>query len=239
MFNTPPFLEQSIRLYCRMFYSFASEVHVKECNVVEPLLHFSIPFVASMLLEAKAKKALVLSMFALLPDLDVLFYVHRSFSHSALFILSIGGIAIALFWKTKYREYALLATVGSLSHVMLDLFTNYTPILWPLYNQSMWVVVESQVHMTSLPIPSLTASILTKPVFFKRFEASEASLFSSSGLAISAMLLALFFLRGLKEKLDAKLLWKHSEPKNKSRFSARTDCRRTSVVQLCFKCKAQ
>ena len=184
-----------------MFYSFASERHAKECNVVEPLLHFSIPFVASMLLETKVKKALVISMFALLPDFDVLFYVHRSFSHSAIFILFIGGIAVALLWKTKYREYALLATVGSLSHVLLDLFSNYTPILWPLYDQSIWVMVESKVHMTSLPVPGLTANILMKPVMFQPFEASEASLFTSSGFAISAMLLTLFFLRNLKEKL--------------------------------------
>jgi len=68
--------------------------------------------------------------------------------------------------------------------------------------------------MASPPVPSLTATILTKPVVFQRFEASEASLFTSSGFAISAILLTLFFLRNLKEKIDAKHLWKHSEQKN-------------------------
>jgi len=204
--------------------------------MVEPLLHFSIPFAASMLLGTKTKKALVISVFALLPDLDILFYIHRSFSHSAIFILFIGGIATTLLWRTRYREYALLATVGSLSHVMLDMFTSYTPVLWPIYNQSLWVVIESEVHMASLPIPSLIVNILTKPVVFKRFEASEASLFTSSGFAISAMLLALFFLRNLKEKSGVKSFWKRSESKTNSIQNSLGDhCLSISL----FRCKTR
>ena len=99
-------------------------------SLVEPLLHFAVPFASLRAVGIDMRKAALASLIALAPDLDVFFHVHRSESHS---IIILAAIVIPLLFLTRNRKEAraivLLGTFGLITHLVLDLFQNPTPLL--------------------------------------------------------------------------------------------------------------
>jgi len=173
---------------------------LKGLDSVEPLVHFVLPFAALMLVGVEAKRALPISLAALLPDLDALFLVHRSISHSILVVLAVIAPFLLLTHKFKPRlqGYGLLALMAAASHLALDLFTSYTPILWPLYGYSVWVQTELVTHFGSSPSFVPIARLLAKPTTFQQFQSFDAPLFTGEGFIISVVLLMPVLLKGFK-----------------------------------------
>lgn len=89
------------------------------------------------------KKALLLGVIGVLPDVDVLFRVHRWITHSILVatLVALLALFLAYRYRRKYFEYTLIAVVLYLFHILLDVFNAPTPILWPLLNQSYSVTI--------------------------------------------------------------------------------------------------
>ena len=56
----------------------------------EVLVHIVIPLFVMVMLGIELKRALPLSLLAVLPDFDVIFRIHRSMSHSCLFVFLIS-----------------------------------------------------------------------------------------------------------------------------------------------------
>lgn len=167
---------------------------------MEPLIHFIVPFIALTLAGVKFRKALPVSLLALLPDLDVLFLVHRSFSHSFLVVLSVIAPLMLLSFRFKPRFYnvAFLAFMSVSSHLVLDLFTGYTPILWPVYNYSALVQAEVLAHIGSSPRFSVNAKLLTRPTVFKSYQDFDAVLFNGKSLILLVVLLTPFLFKAFK-----------------------------------------
>jgi membrane-bound metal-dependent hydrolase YbcI (DUF457 family) len=76
-------------------------------KLVEPLTHFVVPFAALMLAGVEFQKASIISLLALLPDLDVLFLVHRSLSHSVL-IMTIVLVPFLLLTYSSSRVFEVM-----------------------------------------------------------------------------------------------------------------------------------
>lgn len=167
---------------------------------MEPLVHLVIPFAALLLMGIEAKKALPISLFALTSDFDALFLVHRSFSHSILVVLIVAAPFLLLihWFKPKLQRYALLALMVAASHLILDVFGGYTPILWPLYGNSVWIQAELVTHVGSSPSLAPTTQLLTKPTTFQQFQSLDAPLFTGDGLILSVVLLAPILFKALK-----------------------------------------
>jgi membrane-bound metal-dependent hydrolase YbcI (DUF457 family) len=105
--------------------------------LVEALLHFAVPFASLRAIGFEWRKALFVSLFALVPDLDVLFHVHRSMSHSFVVLAIVTLPILAIFYRNKtITTLTLLAALGVSTHLVLDIFGGYTPLLWPISNQS-------------------------------------------------------------------------------------------------------
>ena len=158
--------------------------------MVEPLLHFAVPFAALTALGIKPKRAFLLSLFALLPDLDILINIHRFCSHSLIPLLAITIPLILIAVKFNFQRTLSLAIFAYVSHLFLDLFTGYTPILWPLYSQDLWINLNLFAHLASTPTYTLQATIQTQPTTFTKFTNLDAPLFTSTGIAISTLLIA-------------------------------------------------
>jgi len=158
---------------------------------VEPLIHFMIPFAALTLYGLDLRKALPLSLLALLPDFDALFFVHRSFSHSIIVVVGFMAPILVLAYRFRPRlySYAVMALLVLASHLVLDVFAGYTPILWPLYGYSIWIQAGLTVHMGSSPSLALRVELPTKPTTFQPFRGLDAPLFTGEGLILSIMLL--------------------------------------------------
>jgi membrane-bound metal-dependent hydrolase YbcI (DUF457 family) len=164
---------------------------------MEPLIHFVVPFTALTLAGVKFRRALPISLLALLPDLDALLLIHRSLSHS-LIILLIAATPITLLisrFKPNLQRPSILGLLSVASHLALDIFTGYTPILWPLYSYSIWVKVELTTHIGSSLNLSLNACLLLEPTTFHRLQSLDASLLTGEGLILSTALLTPLLLK--------------------------------------------
>ena len=147
-----------------------------------------IPLTVLTLLGVRFRKAFLLSLLALLPDLDVFFHVHRSLSHSIIAYLILFILASPFSSKLKVYRLTLPALLILISHPVLDMFAGHTPIFWPLYKQSLWISAESIIHVGSIPSLSFTLEVFTKPTVFTYAESFDAPLFTSEGLIISILL---------------------------------------------------
>jgi len=167
---------------------------------VEPLIHFVVPFTAMMLVGVKTKKALPISLLVLLPDLDALFLVHRSLSHSLIVVLVVAMSLLLLTYKLRLGVYGYvgLGLLAVASHLVLDLFSGYTPLLWPLYDHSLWVQAGLVAHIGSSPSLTLSLKLLVKPIAFHPFPSLDAPLFTGEGLILSAILLMPVLLKALR-----------------------------------------
>lgn len=159
---------------------------------MEVLLHFTIPFIMLTLLGLKPRKAFALAVFAVLPDLDALFLVHRSLSHS-LVILGLAASPFFIYsWRLKPRLLGTicLGTVTILSHLLLDLFSGSTPILWPLYPYSISIKAGLNGYIGSSLKFHPTLEMYQTPTVFHRSAIVDAPLFTSGGLITSILLVA-------------------------------------------------
>jgi membrane-bound metal-dependent hydrolase YbcI (DUF457 family) len=164
---------------------------------VEPLIHFVVPFAVLMLAGVEAGKALPISFLAVLPDLDALFLVHRSPSHSLVVVLTVMVPLMLLTYRFKPRfyGYAFLGLLAVVSHLALDVFCGYTPLLWPLYGRSVWIDMEFMVNIGGSVGFSPSVNALTEPTTFEQFHSFDAPLFTGEGLILSMVLLAPVLLR--------------------------------------------
>jgi len=159
-------------------------------GLVEPLLHFAVPFASVRATGLDWRKALFASLVALTPDLDVLFSVHRSESHSLL-LLTI--VVVPLFIVTRkhktLRTYVLLGTLGILTHFALDLFQTGVPLFWPLLSQSLSISTILDLHLGSAPsvTGSVDVQIGQEPI--EPFSHFDAPLVTTEGFCISLLLL--------------------------------------------------
>ncbi|HID18188.1 TPA: metal-dependent hydrolase, partial [Candidatus Bathyarchaeota archaeon] len=162
--------------------------------------HFAVPFAAFTALGIKPKKAFLPSLFALLPDLDILVSIHRFCSHSLILLLAISIPLMLIAMKFNRQKLLSLIIFAYISHLFLDLFMGYTPILWPLHSQDLWINLNLFAHLSSTPTYTLQATIQTQPTTFTRFTSLDAPLFTSTGIAISILLVVPTTLATLKFK---------------------------------------
>jgi len=170
-------------------------------RLVEPLLHFVVPFASLRAFRIDLRKAALASLIALAPDLDVFFHVHRSESHS---IIILAAIVIPLLLLTRNRKEAraivLLGTFGLITHLVLDLFQAPTPLLWPLINDSMMVSAKLDLRIGSGPIVTGSAGLVTGQSTIGFFSSFDAPLLTTQGLGISVVLLAPTFFTILRQQ---------------------------------------
>ena len=170
--------------------------------VVEPLIHLVIPFAALTLYGLEWREALPLALLALLPDLDVFLHVHRSMSHSLVVVSLVGLPLLMLAYRLKASRVGWLVLLAVASHIALDVFAGYTPILWPLYGNSVWIQTELMAQISSIPtlIPAL--KIAMEPTRFIPFQSIDAPLLTGKGLIISMVLILPILVKALGKKMD-------------------------------------
>ena len=158
----------------------------------EPLLHLIVPFIILISFGFSLRKSFILSSLAILPDLDVLFHVHRSITHSAVFLILIC-IPIVGFIKLKYPKYFTDSIIGSLvilSHPFLDVFNSYTPILYPLYKNSVFIVCKLITDQSNISNLRFFFEIKIIPTYFSLIlPNTDGVVFSSLGVGISLVIL--------------------------------------------------
>ena len=97
------------------------------------LFHWLIPVVILLAFSSINKKTiLLLGVFALLPDVDALFGMHRMVFHSIFIVI----IPLALYVTSKkHKLIFILIAYFLLSHVLLDLASPGVSLLYPVTDE--------------------------------------------------------------------------------------------------------
>lgn len=168
----------------------------------EPLIHFIIPLFLLIILGLNLKKAVLISSLAIIPDLDVLFHVHRSVSHSIIFILAIiiPIILILNYLHIGKKNEMILATLVILSHPFMDMFNGATPILWPLFDKSIYIFTELTTNLNNVLDLNLIFKVnFEKTIFYKTN--GEGPIFSGLGFGITLVLLIGLAMKNISIKI--------------------------------------
>lgn len=109
---------------------------------MDPVLHLLLPLLFLIAVGIDKRKAVLLAPFAILPDLDVLFGLHREALHSFLFIL-VFPIALIAYSRMKKPEWllgAFLALFYLASHIVLDF--SGVAFLWPFVHEGFFLDID-------------------------------------------------------------------------------------------------
>ncbi len=123
----------------------------------EPALHFAVPF-ALMAPVLGPRKAALVSLVSLIPDLDALFSVHRSVTHSFVLLLLVSLIAVGLTIRLKPRQLRLVScgVLSLLIHPIMDVFDTQSPFLWPVVGEPIYLNLRWVLPVNRVGYPILT-----------------------------------------------------------------------------------
>jgi len=171
------------------------------------LTHYAVSFLIAKS-RLNVKRALVLALVGLLPDLDVLLGIHRWVTHSLLvvFIATLPLLLLIYYASKEYLQLVLTALLVYILHLVLDLFTGATPILWPLID-SVWVRIGVNGASTSAGITiSPSIAVITKTPDFTQREVIEGPVISETGVMLAVVVVTIILLDYLKSKHHTQLL---------------------------------
>ncbi|MFP3951874.1 MAG: metal-dependent hydrolase [Candidatus Bathyarchaeia archaeon] len=159
---------------------------------MEALIHFVVPFAALVLMGVRVVEAAPIALLGVLPDLDILFHVHRSPTHSLVLITLAAAPFIAVLWLTGSRNFphSLRGYLCAATHPVLDVFGGYTPVLWPLYGKSLWVESSVLVEYGSRMRMELSLELHRTPTRFPRRPVLTGALLTGEALMISLILVS-------------------------------------------------
>lgn len=168
----------------------------------EVLIHFIIPFFILIMLGLSLKKSILISSLGIVPDLDVIFHVHRSMSHSVIFILAltIPIVFVLNYLKIGKQNEMVIAILVILSHPFMDIFTGYTPVLWPLFDKSIYILTQLTTNMNNIWDLNLIFKVNFDKVVFLQTTNSEGPIFTSQGFAMTLVLLIGLGMKNLSAK---------------------------------------
>ncbi len=158
------------------------------------LTHYMASYlVAKAIIEPR--RALLLAFVGLLPDVDALLLVHRWVTHSIPVAL-LASTPLLAFTYTYRREYfgvAVLAVLLYTMHVVMDVFTGLTPIMWPLAPALAVNIEVNGVYGVDGVRVTPGFEVVVGPVDFARRGSIEGPLVSETGfmLALVAALISL------------------------------------------------
>ena len=92
-------------------------------------ISLALLFIFSSKLDLKPKQIILLSFFAILPDLDAFVYVHRVAFHNIFFAIAIVFLIQCIF---NNRKTSLIVAFYLLSHLILDLTDGGLSLLYPI-----------------------------------------------------------------------------------------------------------
>ena len=169
------------------------------------LTHYVVSYlIASRLF--RFRYALALALVGLLPDVDALLRIHRWVTHSLVLtaVVTTAIILPALCLSFKYLSYLLTAIALYSLHLVMDLLTAPTPILWPLVNKEYMINLglDGSISSEGISIKPYAEVIVTDADFTPK-PTIDGPIASTTGLIISIAIIALTLIEWLRIKFKA------------------------------------
>jgi hypothetical protein len=115
---------------------------------MDPLVHLLLPIVFLLALRIDTKKVILFAPFAILPDFDAAFHLHRAVFHSFTLIIILPACLI-LYSKMKRPEWmlgSLLVLFYLSSHIVLDV-SGGVAFAWPFTTDMLYFDPEVTFNM--------------------------------------------------------------------------------------------
>lgn len=168
------------------------------------LSHYALSFLISSRV-GKFKYALLFALLGLLPDIDVLFRIHRWFTHSLIPLACVALVAssVILRFRRGLLTYALIAFTLYALHIVLDLLIAPTPILWPLVSASyvLRIGINGSVSAEGVTLTP-TMEVKTTTTDFTPRTSLEGPLISETGVVVAVAVFAFLITETLLRKRD-------------------------------------
>jgi len=181
--------------------------------VLDLLAHYLVSYLIARTI-VEPRYALIIAFVGVVADVDALLGVHRWITHSTLGVLlaSTPLLALAYVLGERYVKVVLLALLLYTLHLVLDLFTGPTPILYPL-------VGSIRVKLEVIGLYSDTGIALTPRITVETWKpdftpqpAIEGPIVSEAGIilvVVTALVLVLDYL-GKKRSVKQRIRAEHS-----------------------------
>jgi hypothetical protein len=155
------------------------------------LAHYMASYLVARAL-VEPRRALLLAFVGLLPDVDALLLVHRWVTHSVpvALLASTPLLALTYAYKREYVGVAVLAVLLYTLHIVMDLLTELTPIMWPLTPAVAVNIEVNGVYGVDGVRVTPGFEVVVGPVDFARRDSVEGPLVSETGLVL-ALIVAL------------------------------------------------
>jgi membrane-bound metal-dependent hydrolase YbcI (DUF457 family) len=170
---------------------------------MDPVLHLLLPLLFLLAIGIDKRRAVLFAPFAILPDFDVLFGLHRAALHSFLFVLvlPVAVIVYSRLRRPDWLPWALLAQFYLASHVVLDL--GGVAFLWPFVQEQFFLDIEVTLAFR----PELHFGYLLDYGMRPLVQVTTTDLISETGFAL-IFLGALMVVVFRKESVQAlRLFW--------------------------------
>ncbi len=135
------------------------------------------------------KTSLIIAISGILPDMDALLGMHRWVTHSIPLTLPIL-LLIYLLMKDKWRDLALITFLYEL-HLIMDLFTGPTPILWPLIPEAYSINLDLDAILGNKVGLKGFLRVNPSPVNFQVHSVVEGPVISNGGALFGLLALVL------------------------------------------------
>jgi hypothetical protein len=141
------------------------------------------------------RRALLLALVGLLPDVDALLLVHRWVTHSipVALLASAPLLVLTYAYRRGYFGVVVLAVLLYTLHIVMDLLTGLTPIMWPLAPALALNIGVNGVYSVDGVKVTPGFEVVVGPIDFTRRDSVEGPLVSETGLML-ALLVALILL---------------------------------------------
>lgn len=105
---------------------------------MDPVMHVLLPMLFLLAIRVDARKALLFSPLAILPDFDAAFHLHRAALHNFVvaLVIPLGLIAYSRLRRPDWMLSALLVQFYLASHIVLDL--GNVAFLWPFTKEMLY-----------------------------------------------------------------------------------------------------
>ena len=144
----------------------------------------------------KLRHALLFAFVGILPDLDVIFRVHRSLTHSLMIsavpFLLMYGVVKCTKLNRSLDSLVLLGLALYEIHVLMDLLIAPTPIMWPLINTSLTLSIEvyAMLYTQGVELTPRLALVNT-PCDFSQRDLLGGTLLSTTGVIVTIIVISL------------------------------------------------
>jgi membrane-bound metal-dependent hydrolase YbcI (DUF457 family) len=158
------------------------------------LTHYMASYLVAKAI-VEPRRALLLAFVGLLPDVDALLLVHRWVTHSipVALLASTPLLALTYAYRRGYVGVAVLAVLLYALHIVMDLLTGLTPIMWPLVPALAVNIEVNGAYSVNGVRVTPGFEVVVGPVDFARRDSVEGPLVSETGLMI-ALVVALISL---------------------------------------------